>query len=577
MILQSLYEYADRKKTELPEYGFETVPINFLIVIREDGSFADLLSTEQKNEKGKMQAHAYESLPMRVHRTGKTQVASLLFDNAQYVLLDKKKRDAFIERIEKLPDEVKDEKAIKAVISFYRENKANGFEKVSAAALWKDFEQSKGYVSFKLEGGDKIVPQYECVKKYWRAETQKLIDGTESKDAKTSVCLITGEKSVIARLHSLVTIASGNPTGSSLVSFQKNSGYDSYGKEQAYNAPVSVKGEFAYTKALKYLLKSKSNSVRIGGDTIIFWAEKENKEYNLETAFSIFFSDYDNPDRNVSEIKNLFTAIYTGKFETIDSNFYALGLAPNAARISVRFFEREKVSVFANRIKQHFDDFEIIHSANEPDYVSLYKIISALALENKTENAPPNLAGQTVHAVLKALPYPVALQQQCIRRIRAERKVTRVRAAILKAYINRHNRYNKIDKEVKVSLDKSNTNSGYVLGRLFAVLEKVQQETHPNLNATITDRFYGAASTNPVAVFSQLLKLHNHHSASYENLGLKAVREKEVGEIMNLIQAENGFPTHLSLNDQSMFALGYYHEKENFYKTVNKTEGEKDE
>ena len=188
------------------------------------------------------------------------------------------------------------------------------------------------------------------------------------------------------------------------------------------------------------------------------------------------------------------------------------------------------------------------------------------------ENVAPNLIGAVTQAILKGLPYPATLQQQCIRRIRAEQKVTRERAAILKAYTNRFNRYKNIKKEVSVSLDRNCTNKGYLLGRLFAVFEKVQLETHPGLNATITDRFYGAASTNPVTVFAQLIKLNQHHLSNYENKGLRIAREKEIGEIMNSIES---FPAHLNLNEQSQFAIGYYHEKQSFFESKSeKTEGE---
>ena len=188
------------------------------------------------------------------------------------------------------------------------------------------------------------------------------------------------------------------------------------------------------------------------------------------------------------------------------------------------------------------------------------------------ENVAPNLIGAVTQAILKGLPYPATLQQQCIRRIRAEQKVTRERAAILKAYTNRFNRYKNIKKEVSVSLDRNCTNKGYLLGRLFAVFEKVQLETHPGLNATITDRFYGAASTNPVTVFAQLIKLNQHHLGNYENKGLRIAREKEIGEIMNSIES---FPAHLNLNEQSQFAIGYYHEKQSFFESKSeKTEGE---
>ena len=306
----------------------------------------------------------------------------------------------------------------------------------------------------------------------------------------------------------------------------------------------------------------------------MFWAEKENKEYDFEGVFSVFFSkdfDSDDPDKSVKEVKNLFAAIYTGKVERIDSNFYVLCLSPNAARISVRFWETGKVKNFAKRIQQHFIDFDIIRAPDAPEYLNLYQILSATALEHKMDNVAPNLIGPVVQSILKGTPYPVSLLQQCIRRIRAEQKVTRERTAILKAYINRYNRFHSMNEEVTVALDRNCKNKGYLVGRLFAVLEKVQQDTHPGLNATITDRYYGAASTNPVTVFPQLLKLNQHHLSNYANKKTKSDRENELSEIINALDA---FPAHLTLEEQARFAIGYYHEKQSFFEKNNKSEGE---
>ena len=598
MILQALYDYAQRKGDVLPEDGFEDVEIKYLIKIREDGSLVDLISTVE-GKKG----HVYEKVPMRVSRSGKTPKASLLLDNVGYVLLDEAKREAFIRLIENLPDEVKSMKEINAVLAFYRENRANGLDKVASSELWEECQKTTGYLSFQLEGAEKIVPQIDAVREYQRkltAQNSESDDDDFSEKSVNGICLITGEKSTISRLHHGTPIigAKSNPK---LVSFQKGSGYDSYGKQQSYNAPVSVKAELAYTKALKYLINSKDNHFILGGNpkdkekkkecnTIVFWAEKNEAE-PFEPLFGLpFATNFDDPDRDVQEVKNLLSAPFIGKLEVIDSNFYVLCLSPNAARISVRFWETGKVAEFAKRIKQHFDDFEIVRAPYESEYLNLYQILCATTRSTEAkpngniEDVVPNLIGSVMQSILKGVPYPTTLQQQCIRRIRAEKdykddsgkwhyKVTRARAAILKAYINRLNRQKNI-QEVSVVLDKNCAGIGYLLGRLFAVYEKVQQDTHPNLNATITDRFYGAASTNPVTVFTQLNRLNQHHLANYENKGLRTVREKEIGEIMDKIDS---FPAHLDLNAQSMFAIGYYHEKQSFFnKTENleKSEGE---
>lgn len=594
MILQALYDYAQRKGDALPEDGFEVKEFNFLIKIKEDGTFVDLLDMRQEKA-GKLRGHSY-TVPKSIGRSGAKsyETTFLLWDHYGYVLNEPKKvskkeeeikaisdaekqNSTFIAMINSLPENVLKDSAVSAVKKFYEKYQKENYESVRNSEHWSDCAKIAGCnLTFILMGDDEPVVYRDTVKNYQRQLIAKQNSDTNEDSTEEiikGVCLITGDKSVISRLHTATAII-GAKSGAKLVGFQKNSGYDSYGKEQSFNAPVSIRAEAAYTKALNYLIKSPKNRFRLGEDTIVFWAEKQEAEL-FESAFSVFFSkdfDSDDPDRCVSEVKNLFNAINTGKLEKIDSNFYVLCLSPNAARISVRFWETGKVEQFAKRIKQHFDDFEIIKpSYDDKEYLNLYQILSATALEHKMENVAPNLIGSVMQSILKGLPYPATLQQQCIRRIRAEQKVTRERAAILKAYINRFNRYKNIKEELSVSLDRNCTNKGYLLGRLFAVFEKVQQDTHPGLNATITDRFYGAASTNPVTVFAQLIKLNQHHLGNYDNKGLRIAREKEIGEIMNSIDS---FPAHLNLNEQSQFAIGYYHEKQSFFVKSENKEGE---
>ncbi len=592
MILQALYEYAQRKGDALPEDGFETKELKFLIKIKEDGTFVRLEDTRQEKD-GRLVGRFYR-VPQSLKRSGvkSYKTTFLLWDHYGYILNEPKKESdsskkekaisdaakqnrTFIESLNSLPDYLKNDKGVAAIIAFYGKYQKDNYVIVKQSEVWSECVKIPGCnLSFIINGDDGPVFEREAVKDYQRSIISKQssiqIDSDVTNDIVNGVCLITGEKSVIKRLHTQ-TYISGAKSTALLIGFQKNSGYDSYGKEQSYNAPVSVKAEAAYTKALNYLIKSRNNRFRLGEDTVVFWAEKKEAE-QFESAFSVFFSkdfDSDDPDRRVHEVRNLFNAVNTGKFDSdFSSNFYVLCLSPNAARISVRFWETGRVETFAKRIKQHFEDFEIVRPKDSPEYLNLYQILSATALEHKLDSVAPNLIGNVVQSVLKGLPYPVPLQQQCIRRVRAEQKVTRERAAILKAYINRINR-NKGIKEVSVALNRDEKNKGYLLGRLFAVFEKVQQDTHPGLNATIVDRFYGAASTNPRTVFAQLSRLNRHHLSSYDNPAFRVNREKEIGEIMNLIDS---FPAHLDLNEQSYFAIGYYHEKQSFFEKTNKSE-----
>jgi CRISPR-associated protein Csd1 len=284
----------------------------------------------------------------------------------------------------------------------------------------------------------------------------------------------------------------------------------------------------------------------------------------LESNFAWFFSapPKDDPDRGVRAVKSLYKSVQSGALPAgAGDRFYVLGLSPNAARLAVRLWKVGTIAEFAERIKMHFDDLEIVRGPKEKEFLSLNELLNATALQYEQKNIPPNLAAAVLTSALDGTPYPKTLLQQCLRRIRAERHVTRARAAILKAYLNRFNRRFGNKEEISMALDRTNTSPGYRLGRLFAVLDKIQEEASPGINATIRDRFYGSASSSPVAVFSQLLKLKNHHLAKLGQ-GRKVFMEKEIGEIMSELR---DFPAHLSMDEQARFAIGYYQQRQSFF------------
>lgn len=571
MILQALYEYYQRNKDKLPPKGFQSKPIKFVIRIDRQGNFQNL---EDKREGNKGKDYL---LPKEKGRSGANsyQITNLLWDHYGYVLahpkdetvkasdMALKQQKTFIKLIKDLPEQIKADEGVSAVLKFYEKEE---WQKVKSHPNWTDCAKVAGCnMSFQLVGDDELVPQRESVSQFQASLADEEIDDGDSshKESVLGRCLITGEKGHIMRLHAPTPIPGSRPNAK-IPGFQKNSGFDSYGKEQSYNAPVSSNAEAAYTTALKFLTTSFSNRVIIGDTTIVFWAQKKEQGFDLESDFIWYFkSDKDDPDKGVMVVQALYQAVESGRIPLEEHNrFYVLGLAPNAARISVRFWKTGTVSDFAIRIKQHFEDFKIAHGPKDHEHLSLYQILSATALQYKMDNVPPNLASDVIVSILDGMPYPRTLLQQCIRRIRAEQQVNRSRAAILKACINRFNRfYNKDEKEVLVGLDRTNTNTGYRVGRLFAVLEKIQEESNPGINATIRDRFYGAASATPITVFPQLLKLKNHHLAKLHP-GRKVNLEKEIQEIFDTIKT---FPSHLSLDEQAMFAIGYYHQRQDFF------------
>lgn len=386
-------------------------------------------------------------------------------------------------------------------------------------------------------------------------------------DDKKYVCLITGEKTVPVMTHGGFSI--GGSAGVKLVSFQTSSGYDSYYKEQGENAPVSLYAELAYTSALSTLLSSKSNRLGIGGLQMVFWSDSEKSE--IENVFGSLFGipAKDNPDAWVSSISALYKSVFSGREQILeDRKFFVLGLAANKARMIVRFFVADTERAIGARIAEHFSDFDMVRKAGERQLFSVFNILSCISPENKIEKIPPNIEGALISAVLSGGMYPRTLQLQCLNRIRADRVINRIRAAILKAYLNRKNRIlNNSEREIKVSLDIENNDVGYLCGRLFAVLERIQETAlGKQINATIVDRFYGAASSTPILVFGRLINLSNHHLSKIENQVAVVFLKKTIGEIMDKMPASE-FPSHLSLDGQSRFAIGYYQQRQDFFKS----------
>lgn len=583
MILQALYEYYQRKGDLAPQ-GYEWKEIPFLIVIDEDGYFRTFEDTRQGE--GRNRRAKTFLVKKNLHSTGKNawKKANVFWDHFGYVLTHPKEKDekkskkqliedaqkqhgTFVSLVDELVEKHPNNGQFAAVKKFLEQK--DQVQKVFENEYWKDCSKILGCnLSFRIVGETKIVAEHDDLMNFipnFEKTQPKESEDSDNNIVADGICLITGERSPIAVLQTATSIQGGK-SGAKLVGFQKNSGYDSYNKEQGLNAPISKKAEAAYTTSLNVLLgKDSNNKFRISDTTILFWAEKHT---DFESSFTFFFSapSKDDPDRNAREVKALFESIHSGKLNVDgDTSFYILGLAPNAARISVRFWKTGKVKDFAGKIALHFTDLEIIKGKkDEREYFTLFNLLSNIAFEYKLDNIPPNLAGKVIECILDGSPYPATLQQQCIRRIRADQHVNRIRAAILKAYLNRKNRLiNHLnEKEITMALDLKNTNQGYLCGRLFAVLEKIQEEAQPGINSTIKDRFYGAASATPITVFSRLIALSNHHIAKKPSI--KVFYEKLKGEIIEKIDS-NGMPAHLSLDDQSRFAIGYYHQRQNLF------------
>ena len=569
MILQALEKYYERMPTAATE-GFQKQEIPFIIVLTRQGDFVGLLDTREVEGK-KKRARSF-IVPKSVKRASGI-AANLLWDNTAYVLgrpkPDKKKdvekllerakeqQVSFIGRIrDTFSDNLSDE-GIKAVIRFLEKK---DYEKLFNHPLWNEIEESGANITFQLEGDTELICQREVVKK-------AILSSPKDELTDSQICLVSGNPDTPARLHTAIKgVWGAQSSGANIVSFNLDA-FKSFGKEQGYNAPVGVKSEFAYTTALNTMLtKGSRQRIQVGDASTVFWAEKKHE---LEDWFADIFGE---PAKGDSEqdnaaIKALFKASETGAKPVLDDStkFYVLGLSPNASRIAIRFWYAGTVAEVEKNIRQHFKDIEIEHAPHNPSYLSLFRLLVSTALQGKSDNIQPNLAGDFMRAILASTPYPATLLSSAVRRIRAEHEITYPRASLIKAVLIRNARFYKTKqtKEVGMSLDTSNTNTGYRLGRLFAVLEKVQEEASPGINATIRDRFYGSASSVPVTVFPHLMKLKNHHIAKLESKGRAVNLEKIIGEIVDDIK---DFPGHLSLDDQGRFAVGYYHQRQDFFK-----------
>ena len=567
MILKALYDYYDRCKGTLPAFGRELKEIGFLVVIDRDGNF---LRFEDRRINNK-QAQTF-IVKKQLGRTS-APLANYLYDSSAYVFgfSDKKDFDGcrkYLETFKKKVDEIykaaPDNEDITAVHRFYQRDAQATLTKMKADTLWPEIEKNlnKKYslFSFLINGDTQIVAEKE--------ELLDLLDGDNHDNEK--VCLVSGKKGKIVDVTT-ATMIPGSQAVAKIVSFQVKSGYDSYGKEQGANAPISEESEFAYSTALKHLLRSDSrNKFLIGNRTFLFWASRDNSASNqAEKGFFDLFgfsdSDDDDPNARIEQVRKVFKAIYSGELNTsLDDKFYILGLAPNSARIAVIYWAEIPLKDFAERINRHFEDMEIT-GANKP-YMALRSILGAVTLGGKSSDAIPNLPDALVKSIFQGLPYPQTLFASCVRRIRAENSIYTTRAAIIKAYLNRLNNTN--EQKIKVMLDKENNNQGYLCGRLFAVLDKIQEEA--NNQHTIRERYMNSASSTPSAVFATILNLSSHHSEKL-NEGRNVFFEKLKQEIIEKLDAD-GFPAHLDLQDQGRFFVGYYHQRQAFFTKSEKEE-----
>ncbi len=574
MILKALYDYYERSKDKLPPAHLAWVDFEFAIVLDCNGRFVRFEHLGDGN--------GLALRTIRPEERTSAPIAHCMGDNGSYVLglkevkpnkptdfaLELKKNaknhTAFKKNVEELYSVLPQNHYVKAVNSFYQDYGVALIEEMTQDPEWPELcKVLNKNITFLIEGDFKRAVEDEEIIKYCieRIEHSK----------KEAICLITGEKGFpVSTTYS--TFVAGGKSNAKLVAFQISSGYDSYGKQKGFNAPISEEAEFKYTTALLSMLsKGSRNKFLIGTRTFLFWASK-NDEAGQEAENSIFnllgFSEQeDDPNRHIEQVRKVFSAIYSGEIKTTsEDTFYILGLAPNAARIAVIFWAEIPLKEFAGTICKHFEDMEVVDMRlDKKPYMSMRNILSAVTLGGKSSDATPNLPDAVVKSIFQGLPYPQTLFASCIRRIRAEsgekdkNAVHITRAAIIKAYLNR---LNDNQQPIQVMLDKDNTNQGYLCGRLFAVLDKIQEEA--NNQHSIRERYMNSASSTPAAVFSTILNLSNHHVENLKTESRRVYFEKLKEEIVSKIDAD-GFRPQLDLQDQGRFFIGFYHQRQDFF------------
>jgi CRISPR-associated protein Csd1 len=571
MIIQELCHYYDRLRDNpdigISEPGFSREKIHAEIVLDRNGNL--LQFNDLRIQKGKKLVPKEMIVPQANKRSGQKayENPNFLWDNTAFVLGADSSNDPKtilkFECFKRLHEDLYKETSdcnLKALCSFFDRWNSKNADQLNN---WEE-----------LEGGN-IIFRFDGEKVYFH-EKQSLCDiwlkhHNSRPQHKKSYCLVSGLCQSIARIHpDIKNVRGAQPKGAAIISFNADS-YESYGKEQNYNAPVGEHAVFAYTTALNHLLNADSlQKIQIGDATTVFWTERQSA---IEGMFGQIIDPKDAELSDNVNLKLFLEAVRDGKkTQDIeqDVKFYVLGLSPNNARIAVRFWYVCTVGQIETRLGQHLKDLQIIKSRDaDPEFPGIWRLLNETVNKKSNDKTPqPLLAGSVMRSILEGTIYPQGLQNAVINRIRADQDINYFRAAILKAILNRKNRIYKNSnfKEINMSLDKENKNPAYLLGRLFAVLEKLQQAAIPGANATIKDRFFGSASATPASVFPQLLRLAQHHIDKSE---YGKIYDKQIEEIVCGIK---DFPAHMTLDQQGLFAISYYQQRQVLWARKEKEE-----
>lgn len=606
MIIEALYEHyktlSNRPDSGVPQPGFSVLPVAFAFNLSPNGDLLDVIPLGDK--KGKRLRPMDMLVPEPVKRSGSGVAPCFLCDNSMYIIgADNKgnpdrsrrafeaSRELHLEILQHIDDD-----GAHAVCQYFLKWNPNAARNHSALEhLLEDVLDGRNIV-FRLDGSDGYVHDRPEIREAWQNHRDQATSDV------TAQCLVTGEVSPIARIHpSIKGVRGAQSMGAALSSYNLKA-FESYGKSQNYNAPLSEAVAFGYTTALNHMLAGDRQRLQLDTNTtVVFWSERQDGEHEENLIAELFDlgdvpASNGNPDsssgyspdlRTTQLVRDVLENVRRGRpidFAAIkvdpESRFFVLGLSPNSSRLSVRFWHADTFGRMVQRVAQHHADMAITPPGyRKSEFISVREILRETAPLGDWERIPPLLGGGLMRAILTGQPYPQGLYTALIARVRADSKdrINYVRAAMIKASLLRRIRARGLDARaadmresqevtITVSLDVNNKTPAYLLGRLFAVLEKVQQDANPGLNATIRDRYFGAASATPRAVFPQLLRLAQHH-----------ISKAEYGRVSDhwiesIVADLDDFPAHLALDEQGLFMLGYYHQRQAFYQKVEDKE-----
>ncbi len=568
MILQALVSYYETlaARGELPQPGWAPVKVSYVLNLDDQGDITTVVCIKEEVTRGKKKALVPQTiqLPAPVKRTvGVT--ANFLCDNSSYILgADKKgkpKRSLECFQACKTLHETLlvsvEEPAARALLSFFDHWQPEKLTEHPAFAH-QDMEDLLASANLIFRYRGRYLHEIPAIRQAWQDYYNN------SQDSQQFPCLVTGKLAPVAQLHpSIKGIYGAQSSGASLVSFNAPA-FCSYDREQGLNAPTSQYAAFAYGAALNYLIATQNT--RVGDVTLLFWAESGEEAYT-DALKRFGFGGGDEDDQYKEEdLKGLMESLAEGADvewdgTRIDPNmtFYILGISPNAARLSVRFFLRNSFGQFIRSVKAHYDRLEIVRPSFDPfDNIPVWRMLKETVNPNSREKKPAaDMAGDTLRAILTNTPYPATLLNGVTLRIRADREMNRTRAAILKAYYLK-NRNPFVPEEVlTVSLNQDSNHEAYVLGRLFSVLEAIQSDANPGINATIRDKYFSSASATPGVVFPTLVNLAQKHLRKLDE-GKKIFYDKQLTELMSKLGET--YPNRMNLPQQGAFQLGYYHQ-----------------